>query len=197
MNSGCPSCETPYSGGHWPPSCFARMGLQSRIFESAARVGLRHVEAQWFQEGIETQSRESRGDCTGNHTLRHRFQRLMRCSDAVIGDRSTECTASFPSDHRYVKDSRNRTAMAPTILCKRWEIDSEVLREERAVVEHELNSGPRPTFVHVHVCLHCGYARSREEVQDRELNSGILQCANCGMDGPLNIEIRDSPKTLT
>jgi hypothetical protein len=51
----------------------------------------------------------------------------------------------------------------------------------------------RPTLVHVHVCVHCGYARRREEVDTREVGSGILHCPQCGRDGALNLEIREFP----
>lgn len=47
-----------------------------------------------------------------------------------------------------------------------------------------------PALVHVHVCVHCGHARRREEVDGREVGSGILHCPSCEADGPLNIEIR-------
>lgn len=48
-------------------------------------------------------------------------------------------------------------------------------------------------LAHLHVCIHCGHPRKREEIGDREVSSGILHCPKCGFDGPLNIEIRDSP----
>lgn len=51
----------------------------------------------------------------------------------------------------------------------------------------------RPPLAHVHVCVHCGYARRREEVDSREVGSGILQCPKCGRDRPLNLEYRDFP----
>ena len=46
-------------------------------------------------------------------------------------------------------------------------------------------------LVHLHICIHCGHFRRREEVSDREISSGILNCPKCGLDGPLNIEIQD------
>ena len=49
------------------------------------------------------------------------------------------------------------------------------------------------SLVHLHICTHCGHARKREEVRDRELSSGIVHCPKCGIDGPLNIEIQDFP----
>ncbi|MGB6134283.1 MAG: hypothetical protein WBG54_21080 [Acidobacteriaceae bacterium] len=49
-------------------------------------------------------------------------------------------------------------------------------------------------LAHLQVCIHCGHSRKREEIVDREVNSGILHCPKCGFDGPLNIEIRDLPE---
>jgi predicted RNA-binding Zn-ribbon protein involved in translation (DUF1610 family) len=48
-------------------------------------------------------------------------------------------------------------------------------------------------LIHLHICIHCGHARRRKDVEDREVSSGILHCPKCGLDGPLNIEVRDSP----
>ena len=48
-------------------------------------------------------------------------------------------------------------------------------------------------LVHLHICIHCGHARRRKDVEDREVSSGILHCPKCGLDGPLNIEVRESP----
>ena len=48
-------------------------------------------------------------------------------------------------------------------------------------------------LIHLHICIHCGHSRTREEVGDQELSSGIVHCPKCGIDGPLNIEIRDLP----
>lgn len=47
-------------------------------------------------------------------------------------------------------------------------------------------------LMHVHICIHCGHPRPREQVENREVRSGILHCPRCGLDGPLNVEIRDS-----
>ena len=49
------------------------------------------------------------------------------------------------------------------------------------------------SLVHLHICTHCGHARKREEVGDREVSSGIVHCPKCGIDGPLNIEIQNFP----
>jgi hypothetical protein len=53
----------------------------------------------------------------------------------------------------------------------------------------------RTTLIHVHLCIYCGHARLREEVDSREIGSGILHCPQCDRDGPLNVEIRESPGT--
>lgn len=49
-------------------------------------------------------------------------------------------------------------------------------------------------LMHVHVCTHCGHARQREQVDGREVGSGILHCQKCNLDGPLNVEIQESFK---
>ena len=54
------------------------------------------------------------------------------------------------------------------------------------------NNEIEPTFVHVHVCIHCGHARRREEITGRELGSGILRCPNCASESSLNVEIREA-----
>jgi hypothetical protein len=48
-------------------------------------------------------------------------------------------------------------------------------------------------LIHLHICIHCGHARQREEVGEGEVNSGIFRCTKCGIDGPLNIEIQNLP----
>jgi len=45
-------------------------------------------------------------------------------------------------------------------------------------------------FIHVHVCVHCGTAFRREDFEDRAHTTGLYPCKKCGMEGPLNIEIR-------
>jgi predicted RNA-binding Zn-ribbon protein involved in translation (DUF1610 family) len=55
------------------------------------------------------------------------------------------------------------------------------------------DDGVRPMLMHVHVCIHCGHPGIREEVESAEVTSGTLHCPKCGLDGPLNIEIRESP----
>lgn len=52
--------------------------------------------------------------------------------------------------------------------------------------------GERDTgLAHLHVCIHCGHPRRRNEVGDGEVRLGILHCPKCGEDGPLNIEIQE------
>ncbi len=45
-------------------------------------------------------------------------------------------------------------------------------------------------FLHVHVCVHCRSAFRREEFEDRAHTTGIYLCPKCGVESPLNIEIR-------
>jgi DNA-directed RNA polymerase subunit RPC12/RpoP len=49
---------------------------------------------------------------------------------------------------------------------------------------------PHDPFVHVHVCVRCGSTFRREEFEDRADTTGIYRCSKCGVEGPLNIEIR-------
>ena len=46
------------------------------------------------------------------------------------------------------------------------------------------------SLIHVHVCTHCGHPIRREEVDSRQVASGIFHCPKCDFDGPLNVEIR-------
>jgi len=55
----------------------------------------------------------------------------------------------------------------------------------------------RPTLIHVHVCIHCGHPLRREEVDSRQVASGIFHCSNCDLDGPLNVEIREATDEST
>jgi ribosomal protein L37AE/L43A len=48
-------------------------------------------------------------------------------------------------------------------------------------------------IIHFHVCIHCGQPRKREDIDGREVTSGILHCSKCGLDGPLNIEVGEYP----
>jgi predicted RNA-binding Zn-ribbon protein involved in translation (DUF1610 family) len=47
------------------------------------------------------------------------------------------------------------------------------------------------SFIHVHVCVHCGSAFRREEVEGRVHTTGLFICPKCGREGPLNIEIHE------
>lgn len=59
------------------------------------------------------------------------------------------------------------------------------------------NAVPKETnhpLLHFHVCLCCGSAFRREEIEGRAITSGIFPCTKCGIEGPLNIEIRETDK---
>jgi predicted RNA-binding Zn-ribbon protein involved in translation (DUF1610 family) len=46
-------------------------------------------------------------------------------------------------------------------------------------------------LLHVHVCVRCGSAIRREELEGRAHVTGIFTCPKCGFEGPLNLEIRE------
>lgn len=50
---------------------------------------------------------------------------------------------------------------------------------------------PIHSLLHVHVCVHCNNAIRREELEGRGHTTGIFPCPKCGIEGPLNLEIRD------
>lgn len=54
-------------------------------------------------------------------------------------------------------------------------------------------TGARPglsrSFLHVHVCTHCGTPFRREEVEGRVHTTGLFLCPKCEIEGPLNVEI--------
>ncbi len=49
----------------------------------------------------------------------------------------------------------------------------------------------RVQLIHEHVCINCGQAVKREEVDSRQVASGMFHCPKCDLDGPLNLEIRN------
>jgi hypothetical protein len=49
----------------------------------------------------------------------------------------------------------------------------------------------RLPLLHFHVCVHCNSTFRREAFEGRALTSGIFTCPKCGLDGPLNVEIRE------
>jgi predicted RNA-binding Zn-ribbon protein involved in translation (DUF1610 family) len=51
--------------------------------------------------------------------------------------------------------------------------------------------GTNRTLAHVHMCVHCGSIFRREEYESRALTSGIYLCPKCGLEGPLNVVIRE------
>lgn len=62
-------------------------------------------------------------------------------------------------------------------------------KERNQIVSTDL-AEPHEPFIHVHVCVHCGRASRREEFDDLAQTTGIYLCPECGVEGPLNIEIR-------
>jgi predicted RNA-binding Zn-ribbon protein involved in translation (DUF1610 family) len=46
-------------------------------------------------------------------------------------------------------------------------------------------------LLHFHICVHCGSAFRREELEGRAHTTGIFICPKCGAEGPLNLEIRE------
>ena len=56
------------------------------------------------------------------------------------------------------------------------------------------NSGNeiQSNLLHVHVCNQCGHVLRREELDSRQVASGVIRCTKCGVAGPLNIEIRET-----
>ncbi len=48
------------------------------------------------------------------------------------------------------------------------------------------------SLIHVHVCTHCGSVLRREQVDSRQVASGMFHCPKCGLEGPLNLEIRNT-----
>jgi hypothetical protein len=52
-------------------------------------------------------------------------------------------------------------------------------------------ANPPDSLIHVHVCVHCGSAFCREEVEGRVHTTGLFICPKCDKEGPLNIEIHE------
>ena len=53
------------------------------------------------------------------------------------------------------------------------------------------SSQKNPELHHFHLCIHCGSAFRREEYKGQALISGVYLCQKCGMEGPLNVVIRE------
>ena len=51
--------------------------------------------------------------------------------------------------------------------------------------------GTNHPLLHFHVCIHCDGAFHREEVEGRVHTTGLFLCPKCGIEGPLNVEIRE------
>jgi DNA-directed RNA polymerase subunit RPC12/RpoP len=47
-------------------------------------------------------------------------------------------------------------------------------------------------LIAVHVCQTCGTAVERTAVEPESVITGLISCPNCGHDGDLNIEIRET-----
>lgn len=46
-------------------------------------------------------------------------------------------------------------------------------------------------LLHVHMCIQCNNAIRREDLEGRGHTTGIFPCPKCGVEGPLNLEIRE------
>jgi hypothetical protein len=57
------------------------------------------------------------------------------------------------------------------------------------MVNHEKSTN---RFQHYHQCVHCGSAFRREEFSGTAIVFGIYHCTKCGLDGPLNVAIREA-----
>jgi predicted RNA-binding Zn-ribbon protein involved in translation (DUF1610 family) len=58
-------------------------------------------------------------------------------------------------------------------------------------VAEDSGNEAQSNLLHVHVCIQCGHVLRREELDSRQVASGVIRCPKCGRDGPLNIEIRE------
>jgi hypothetical protein len=52
-------------------------------------------------------------------------------------------------------------------------------------------------LLHFHAYVHRGSAFGREVFEGRALTSGVLLCPKCGIEEPLNVEIRESAESET
>lgn len=55
----------------------------------------------------------------------------------------------------------------------------------------------RRELSHFHACVHCGNVSRRDEFDSAAVAIGIYPCLKCGLDGPLNIVIRDVEANTT
>lgn len=53
------------------------------------------------------------------------------------------------------------------------------------------SDGSNNDLSHFHACVHCGSLYRREEFDSTTITTGIYPCSKCGLDGPLNIVIRN------
>jgi hypothetical protein len=59
-------------------------------------------------------------------------------------------------------------------------------------MSNDAEKGTNHPLLHFQVCIHCGSAFRREGIEGRAITSGIFPCTRCGVEGPLNIEIRET-----
>ena len=62
----------------------------------------------------------------------------------------------------------------------------------RAVTNDDSSAKDESQYIQVHVCINCGYLHRREDVDSRQVASGLFRCLKCYLDGPLNVETRDA-----
>jgi predicted RNA-binding Zn-ribbon protein involved in translation (DUF1610 family) len=86
--------------------------------------------------------------------------------------------------HNQLATLRNRELLGATISQE----------GERFLSAQDTNSS-HSSLLHFHVCVHCGSAFQREVFEGRALTSGIYLCPKCGLEGPLNVEIRETQES--
>ena len=68
-------------------------------------------------------------------------------------------------------------------------------KEDTHRAKEDVGNGKETRLFHIHVCVHCGSLYRREEYEGRPLTSGVFFCTRCGLEGPLNVEIREVTDT--
>jgi len=79
----------------------------------------------------------------------------------------------------------------------RYEVNGSIGRGGLKLVSNDAQKGASNSLLHFQVCLHCGSAFRREEIEGRAITSGIFPCTKCGVEGPLNIEIRETDEPVS
>ena len=61
----------------------------------------------------------------------------------------------------------------------------------------EGNQQPKTALRALHQCRRCGHFMAREQMQEIERISGVIECSKCGEAGPLNviIELEDTQRS--